>query len=72
MTQDLLHSMIEIMSPPGVDSAINTIFTMRNLSIALSSCIYQCLCDCDSFVVSLKESNDASLEGFTRSVYSII
>ncbi|CAC5419373.1 DMXL [Mytilus coruscus] len=65
MTQDLLHSVIEIVAPPGVDSAINTIFTMRNLSIALSSCIYQCLCDCDSFVVSLKESNDASLEGFT-------
>ncbi|VDI15898.1 Hypothetical predicted protein [Mytilus galloprovincialis] len=65
MSQDLLHSVIEIVAPPGVDSAINTIFTMRNLSIALSSCIYQCLCDCDSFVVSLKESNDASLEGFT-------
>ncbi|XP_052099551.1 dmX-like protein 2 isoform X2 [Mytilus californianus] len=65
MTQDLLHSVIEIVAPPGADSAINTIFTMRNLSIALSSCIYQCLCDCDSFVVSLKESNDASLEGFT-------
>lgn len=70
MTQDLLHSVIEIMSPPGVDSAINTVLTMRNLCIALSSCIYQCLCDCDSFVVSLKESNDASLEGFTRLVLS--
>lgn len=70
MTQDLLHSLIEITSPPGADSAINTVFTMRNLSIALSSCIYQCLCDCDSFVVSLKESNDASLEGFTSHNFS--
>ncbi|XP_062621591.1 dmX-like protein 2 [Saccostrea cucullata] len=65
MTQDLLHSVIEMTAPPGISSAINTILTMRNLSLALSACVYQCLCDCDSFVVSLNETSDATLEGFT-------
>lgn len=66
MTQDLLHSIIELNSPPGIGSSMNTVLVMRNLSIALSACVYQCLCDCDSFIVSLNENHDASLEGFTR------
>nr|XP_022328939.1 dmX-like protein 2 isoform X8 [Crassostrea virginica] len=65
MTQDLLHTVIEMTAPPGIGSHMNTVFTMRNLSLALSACVYQCLCDCDSFVVSLSETSDASLEGFT-------
>lgn len=65
MTQDLLHTVIEMTLPPGIGSHMKTVFTMRNLSLALSACVYQCLCDCDSFVVSLSENADASLEGFT-------
>lgn len=68
MTQDLLHTVIEMTLPPGIGSHMKTVFTMRNLSLALSACVYQCLCDCDSFVVSLSENADASLEGFTRYV----
>lgn len=66
MAQDLLHSLIEFVSPPGVGCPLTTVLVMRNLGIALSACIYQCLCDCDSFVVSLNESLDVGLEGFTR------
>ncbi|XP_056021522.1 dmX-like protein 2 isoform X2 [Ostrea edulis] len=65
VTQDLLHSVIEMTVPPGIGSSMNTVGTMRDLSFALSACVYQCLCDCDSFVVSLNETSDAFLEGFT-------
>lgn len=40
-------------------------FVDRNLSTALSSCIYECLCDSDSIVVG-KEDDDVGLEGFTK------
>ena len=66
LCQDLLHSVIEFTSPPGLNSPLHTVLVMRNLSIALSSCIYQCLCDSDSFVVSLNENTDVGLEGFLR------
>ncbi|KAK3098460.1 hypothetical protein FSP39_019692 [Pinctada imbricata] len=65
MAQDVLHSVIELTTPPSIATPFNSVLVMRDLSIALSSCVYQCLCDCDSFVVSLNENTDASLEGFT-------
>jgi len=44
---------------------------MRNLSVALSACIYQCLCDSDSVAVSAADmatsSYSVSVEGFTTS-----
>jgi hypothetical protein len=70
LIQDLLHSIIEFPAPPGISSALSTVFVMRNLSVSLSACIYQCLCDSDSFVVSLNEQTDVGLEGFTRCVQS--
>ena len=42
---------------------------MRNLSVALSACIYQCLCDSDSVAVSAADkatsSYSVSVEGYT-------
>jgi len=42
---------------------------MRNLSVALSACIYQCLCDSDSVSVSATDtvasSYSVSVEGYT-------
>ena len=42
---------------------------MRNLSVALSACIYQCLCDSDSVAVSATDaatsSYSVSVEGYT-------
>ncbi|KAL3867333.1 hypothetical protein ACJMK2_044544 [Sinanodonta woodiana] len=71
LTQDLLHTIIEFTSPPGLYGAVNVMLVMRNLSIALSSCVYQCLCDSDSFVVSLNENQDVGLEGFTSHNFAI-
>jgi len=38
---------------------------MRNIAAALSACIYQCLCDSDSFIVSVNDCVDVGMEGFT-------
>ncbi|XP_069136751.1 dmX-like protein 2 [Argopecten irradians] len=64
MTQDLLHSIVELTVPPSLGINMNTVLVMQNLSVALSSCIYQCLCDCDSFVVSLNETQGTTMDGF--------
>lgn len=40
------------------------IYLLRDLSVALSACIYQCLCDSDSFVVA-EMPDDVGLMGFT-------
>lgn len=37
---------------------------MRSLAVSLSSCIYQCLCDSDSFYVNLARATEPGLEGF--------
>ncbi|KAK6180445.1 hypothetical protein SNE40_012599 [Patella caerulea] len=67
MTQDMLHTIIEVVVPPGLSTDLSNIYLLRNLAVALSSCIYQCLCDSDNFVVSLNENIDIGLEGFTSS-----
>ncbi|XP_041373660.1 dmX-like protein 2 isoform X2 [Gigantopelta aegis] len=64
LSQDLLHTIIEMVVPPGFETDTGNVFLLRNLAVALSSCIYQCLCDSDSFIVSLTDV-DVGLEGFT-------
>ncbi|KAK7475121.1 hypothetical protein BaRGS_00033613 [Batillaria attramentaria] len=69
LTQDLLHSVTAMVAPPGTTSNMGQVVSMRNLSVALSSCIYQCLCDSDSFYVNLARATDPGLEGFTSSMF---
>ena len=68
LSQDLLHSVIEFRSPPKLNSPLPKVFTLRNLSAALSACIYQSLCDSDNFVVAISDHVDFGMEGFTRYV----
>ncbi|XP_030381698.1 dmX-like protein 2 isoform X2 [Scaptodrosophila lebanonensis] len=59
-TVDMLQSIIKVLPFPGIEtSALNEIFVLRDLAVALSSCIYQSLCDSESFVV-----NNASFNGY--------
>ncbi|XP_055842018.1 dmX-like protein 2 isoform X1 [Episyrphus balteatus] len=53
-TQDMLQTVVDVRSPfIGVkENTYSEIFVLRDLAIALSSCIYQSLCDSESFVVS--------------------
>ncbi|ESO86706.1 hypothetical protein LOTGIDRAFT_235301 [Lottia gigantea] len=65
MSQDMLHTIIELLLPPGLSTDLSNVYLLRNLAVALSSCIYQCLCDSDNFVVSLNDNMDIGLEGFS-------
>ena len=65
LSQDLLHTIVEMVVPPASDMDAGNVLLLRNLAVALSSCIYQCLCDSDNFIVSLSDT-DVGLEGFTR------
>ncbi|KAH8272248.1 hypothetical protein KR044_013165 [Drosophila immigrans] len=59
-TVDMLQSIIKLLPFPGIEtSALSEIFVLRDLAVALSSCIYQSLCDSESFVV-----NNASFNGY--------
>ncbi|XP_052856631.1 dmX-like protein 2 [Drosophila gunungcola] len=52
-TVDMLQSIIKVLPFPGIEpSALSEIFVLRDLAVALSSCIYQSLCDSESFVVN--------------------
>lgn len=55
-----MHSVINFSPFVGLDTnAFCEIFIIRDLAVALSSCIYQSLCDSESFVV-----NNSSQNGF--------
>lgn len=49
LTHDMLQTIVELNAPPTL-SRVNLceVFVLRDLSVALSSCIYQSLCDSDS------------------------
>ncbi|XP_034490581.1 dmX-like protein 2 [Drosophila innubila] len=59
-TVDMLQSIIKLLPFPGLESsALSEIFVLRDLAVALSSCIYQSLCDSESFVV-----NNSTFNGY--------
>uniref|UniRef100_A0A182QT69 RAVE complex protein Rav1 C-terminal domain-containing protein n=1 Tax=Anopheles farauti TaxID=69004 RepID=A0A182QT69_9DIPT len=60
-THDMLQTMVNMRTPPHMNRAYtfpSGIFVLRDLAVALSACIYQSLCDSDTF--SVKQS---SIEG---------
>ncbi|XP_055296544.1 dmX-like protein 2 isoform X5 [Sitodiplosis mosellana] len=58
-THDMLQTMVGLRSPPiGLQSSASEIFILRDLAVALSACIYQSLCDSDTFIV--KQSADTN------------
>ena len=58
--------MVQFTTPPVLDGNLSDVFVLRNLSAALSACIYQCLCDSDTFMISNEGSVNVGMEGFTR------
>lgn len=52
-THDMLQTMVRLRSPAvGLQSSTaSEIFILRDLAVALSACIYQSLCDSDTFIV---------------------
>ncbi|XP_061217022.1 dmX-like protein 1 [Neopsephotus bourkii] len=65
LTHDILHSIVNLDSPPHPDSQNNKIYVMHTLAASLSACIYQCLCDGHSY--SSFQANQ-----FTGTVYQTV
>lgn len=57
-THDMLQTIVDLRSPPTGLQNTNAweIFVLRDLAVALSACIYQSLCDSDTFIVK-QETN---------------
>lgn len=64
-THDMLQTVVELRGPPvGInDPHISDVFILRDLAVALSACIYQSLCDSDSFSVKQVISNECHSPG---------
>lgn len=60
-THDMLQTVVDLRGPPsGIrDPHSAEIFVLRDLSVALSACIYQSLCDSDTF--SVKHSSGGEM-----------
>ncbi|XP_045469484.1 dmX-like protein 2 isoform X5 [Harmonia axyridis] len=56
LTHDMLHTMVEL-AQPGMGQS--QLLVLRDLAIALSACIYQSLCDSDTFKSSFQDAKDA-------------
>ncbi|XP_054286224.1 dmX-like protein 2 isoform X3 [Macrosteles quadrilineatus] len=57
LAHDMLQTIVELRSPPTLSRVnLSEVFVLRDLSVALSSCIYQSLCDSDS--CSVKQTVD--------------
>ncbi|XP_030754716.1 dmX-like protein 2 isoform X2 [Sitophilus oryzae] len=55
LTHDMLQTMVELPNPNTNQSQL---LVLRDLAIALSACIYQSLCDSDTFKATIQESQD--------------
>ncbi len=64
-THDMLQTIVDLPGPPvGLrDPHSSEIFVMRDLAVALSACIYQSLCDSDTFSVKQSHSEGCSSPG---------
>jgi hypothetical protein len=53
----MLQTIVELRSPPmPLRSHVSEVVVLRDLAVALSACIYQSLCDSDTF--SVKQQSD--------------
>lgn len=65
---EILRSIANLQQVPTIfDSAI-VILTVKDQALSLSSCIYQCLCDSDSFSEPNNEV-DTGMQGFRRNIF---
>lgn len=64
-THDMLQTVVELRGPPiGMhDPHTSDVFILRDLAVALSACIYQSLCDSDTFSVKQVTGNECHSPG---------
>ena len=65
IVSEILVSMANIQFIPNIFDNSITIWTVQDLALSLSSCVYQCLCDSDTF--SLPEIEVVTgMQGFSK------
>lgn len=64
-THDMLQTVVDLRGPPmGInDPHSSEVFVLKDLAVALSACIYQSLCDSDTFSVKQLGSTDCHSPG---------
>lgn len=64
-THDMLQTVVDLRGPPiGIrDPHSAEIFVLRDLAVALSACIYQSLCDSDTFSVKHSPASESHSPG---------
>lgn len=64
-THDMLQTVVDLRGPPmGLrDPHSAEVFVLRDLAVALSACIYQSLCDSDTFSVKQSSGGDCHSPG---------
>ena len=64
-THDMLQTVVDLRGPPiGINDAQSAeVFVLRDLAVALSACIYQSLCDSDTFSVKHSSGGDCHSPG---------
>ncbi|XP_066592575.1 dmX-like protein 2 [Prorops nasuta] len=67
LAHDMLQTLVELRNPPMPNRNTHycEVFTMRDLAVALSACIYQSLCDSDTFVTKHHQT-DSNLPAFAE------
>ncbi|KFB47233.1 AGAP010490-PA-like protein [Anopheles sinensis] len=71
-THDMLQTMVNMRAPPHMNRTYtfpSGIFVLRDLAVALSACIYQSLCDSDTFSVK-QFSFSSTLDGQSQMCHS--
>lgn len=57
LTHDMLQTVVELVKPTANQSSLTV---LRDLAVALSACIYQSLCDSDTFKSNIQDIQDTS------------
>jgi hypothetical protein len=68
MVNDILSTIVDIHVIPTIFNYSVIISTLKELSVSLSSCIYQCLCDSDALSISENDVVVTGMQGFSRNI----
>ncbi|XP_078694772.1 dmX-like protein 2 isoform X2 [Branchiostoma floridae x Branchiostoma belcheri] len=70
MTHDILHTVVAMTAPPSPSETNTTVYKLQTLSAAVSACMYQCLCDSDTYYLQLQgDVLDDGLDQWNSIVY---
>ncbi|CAH1252609.1 DMXL2 [Branchiostoma lanceolatum] len=70
MTHDILHTVVAMTTPPSTSETHTTVYKLQTLSAAVSACMYQCLCDSDTYYLQLQgDVLDDGLDQWNSIVY---